>query len=173
MKKPLLKLCGAVDAIVELCWKTAAVLLGFIILILAVQIFRRSLFNAPIFGIEEAVTASIVWFAALGSIVVTKQNGHAQVEYFLRFFPEKVRKVIHAASYVIGIIVSWCMIDGGIRMYKIQRKAVPQGGLPFGKVYYYALPMIVLGILLVLVCFSEIIKIFAADEKEREGGDII
>ena len=41
------------------------------------------------------------------------------------------------------------------------------------RVYYYALPMIVMGILLVLVCLSQILRIYVQDEKAREGGDII
>ena len=141
-KKLLLRYCDLIDLVVEFAWRIAAALLGLLMSALAVQIFRRTLFKAPIFGIEEGVTAAMVWFAALGAVVVTRQNGHAQVEFFLRFLPG-------------------------------QAKAVPQGGLPFGRVYYYALPMIVMGILLVLVCLSQILRIYVQDEKAREGGDII
>lgn len=172
-KDILLFYCKCTDRLVELAWNVAAALLGLLTAALAVQIFRRSLFNAPIFGIEEGVTAAIVWFAALGTIVVTKKNGHAQVEFFLRFIPKSLKKIVNALSYVLGIFISVLMVEGGIRLYKVQVKAMPQGGLPFGRVYYYALPMIVMGILLVLVCISQIIRIFVQNEGAREGGDII
>lgn len=172
-KKLLLGYCSTVDRIVILVWNIAAILLGGLMAALAVQIFRRSLFNAPIFGIEEGVTAAVVWFAALGTVVVTRQNGHAQVEFFLRFLPKPLKKPVNALSYILGALLSVLMAEGGIRLYKVQVKAVPQGGLPFGRVYYYALPMIVMGVMLVMVCLSQIIRIFLQDEGAREGGDIL
>ena len=172
-RKILLAYCKAVDQIVIMAWNMAAVLLGVLMAALAVQIFRRSLFNAPIFGIEEGVTAAVVWFAALGAVVVTKQNGHAQVEFFLRFVPKSLKKLVNAFSYFLGAVVSILMAEGGVRLYKVQIKAVPQGGLPFGRVYYYALPMIVMGVLLVLVCVSQIIRIFIQNQGAGEGGDIL
>lgn len=173
LKKILLGYCKLMDIGVEICWKISAVLLGGLIAAEAIQIFMRSLFNSPIYGIEEGVTAALVWFAALGAIVVTKQNGHAQVEFFMKYIPEKIRKVVHSFAFVLGGVMGVLMVEGGNRLYKVQAKAVPQGGLPFGRVYYYALPMIIMGILLVLICLSEVIKIYVKDEKGREGGDII
>lgn len=172
-EKILIFYCDCVDRVVGLLWNIAAVLLGLLMTALAVQIFRRTFFNAPIFGIEEGVTAAVVWFAALGSVVVTRQNGHAQVEFFLRFVPKALKKPVNALAYLLGAFVSVLMVEGGIRLYKVQAKAVPQGGIPFGRVYYYALPMIVMGIALVLVCISQIIRIFVENKGAREGGDII
>ena len=63
--------------------------------------------------------------------------------------------------------------DAVARITVVDEKGVPQGGLPFGRVYYYALPMIVMGILLVMVCISHMIRIYMDNEKAREGGDII
>ena len=65
-KKLLLRYCDLIDLVVEFAWRIAAALLGLLMSALAVQIFRRTLFKAPIFGIEEGVTAAMVWFAALG-----------------------------------------------------------------------------------------------------------
>ena len=173
MKKLLLLYCTGVDRLVNAAWNIAAGFLGILMVALAVQIFRRTFFNAPIFGIEEGATAAVVWFAALGAVVVTKQNGHAQVEFFLRYVPKILRKPVNALAYLLGGFVSVLMVEGGIRLYKVQAKAVPQGGLPFGRVYYYALPMIVMGVMLVMVCISQIIRIFVENKEAREGGDII
>ena len=173
MRKLLLKYCDLVDLIVRAAWNVAALLLGCLMAALAYQIFRRSLFNAPIFGIEEGVTAAVVWFAALGAVVVTHENGHAQVEFFLRFRPHRARQAVNALAFVLGGIIGGLMVEGALRLYKVQKKAVPQGGLPFGRVYYYAIPMIVLGILLILICSSRAIRIIIQDQEGREGGDII
>lgn len=92
---------------------------------------------------------------------------------FLRFVPRPLKKPVNSLAYILGAFVSVLMVEGGIRLYKVQKLAVPQGGLPFGRVYYYALPMIVMGILLVMVCISHMIRIYMDNEKAREGGDII
>ncbi len=66
LKKILEGYCKFTDRLVTVSWNIAAVLLGLLTAALAVQIFRRTVLNSPIFGIEEGVTAAIVWFAALG-----------------------------------------------------------------------------------------------------------
>ena len=172
-RKIVLHCCEWGDRLVDMLWNAAAACLCFILVALAVQIFRRTVLNSPIFGIEEAVTAAVVWFAALGAVVVTKQNGHAQVEFFLRFVPQFLKKPVTALSYTLGLVCSVLMIEGGTRLYAVQSKAVPQGGLPFGRVYYYALPMIVMGEMIALVSATHIIRISLANAKAREGGDII
>ena len=115
----------------------------------------------------------MIWFATLGAVVVTKENGHAQVEFFVNLLPRSIRKPVNALAYLLGGIMGVLLSEGGLRLYAVQAKAVPQGGLPFGRVYYYALPMIVLGILLALVCAAQIIRIFLENKDTREGGDII
>lgn len=170
---PLLCFCDLVDKLVQACWLGGAVLLGVLMCLLAFQIFVRTFFNSPVFGIEEGVTAMVVWMACLGTAVVTRQNGHAQVEYFLRFFPEKARVAIRVLINAVGMWAGVMLIDGGLLLYKVQAKSLPTGGLWFRKCYYYALPVIVLGVLMLLVCLCHIIRVLAAQERSREGGDII
>lgn len=163
----------AVDRLVDGTSAIAMVLQIVFMVLLAVQIVLRFVFHSPIFGIEEGVTAMVVWFACFGAVEVTRENGHAQVEYFLRFFSDRGKKVLMIFTNILMIAVSWFMLRGGISLFKVQRLAAPAGGLWFSKCYYYALPIIVMSILLMLVCLNRIIKVTVNQEGAREGGDII
>lgn len=175
MKKssPLLYFCTVSDWIVKIITWAGMGLQAVFMVLLAVQIFMRYVFNSPIKGIEESVTAMVVWFACLGAIAVTNDNGHAQIEFFLSWFPKKWHKWIQSFVNALGVIIGYLFIDGGKRQFRIQKLAAPAGGLPFSKCYYYALPVIVLGVLLIVISISRIIKFLCAAEDEREGGDII
>lgn len=175
MKKrnPLLYFCMVSDWLVKAISSIAMVLQLIFMILLAVQILMRYFFNAPIYGIEESVTAMVVWFAAFGAVAVTNSNGHAQIEFFLRFFPKSWHKWLQCFVNALGVIIGFILIDGGKRQFKVQRLTAPAGGLPFSKCYYYALPMIVMAVLLIVVCVSRSVKLICEKEKEREGGDII
>lgn len=172
-KNPILYICTAADWMVKITSAIAMFFQLIFMILLAIQIFLRYFFNSPIYGIEESVTAMVVWFAAFGAVAVTHTNGHAQVEYFLRWFPKKWHKWLQCFVSMIGIVLGGILIEGGKRQFKVQKLAMPQGGLPFSKCYYYALPIIVLGVMLIIVCICRIIKLFWEKEKAREGGDII
>lgn len=172
-KNPILYICTAVDRIVKITSAVAMSLQAIFMILLALQIFLRYFLNSPIYGIEESVTAMVVWFAAFGAAAVTYANGHAQVEYFLSWFPKKWHKWLQGFVNLLGAFLGGILVDGGVRLFMVQKVAMPQGGLPFSKCYYYALPIIVLGIMMIIVCVCRIIKLFGEKEKAREGGDII
>ncbi len=172
-KNPFLYFCLVSDWIVKIISWIAMILQAVFMILLAIQIFMRFCFNSPIMGIEESVTAMVVWFACLGAVAVTKENGHAQIEYFLSLLPKSWHKWLQIFVNILGIVIGYIFINGGKRQFKVQKLAAPAGGLPFSKCYYYALPIIVLGVLLIIVCLSRAIKFLLLEEHEREGGDII
>jgi TRAP-type C4-dicarboxylate transport system permease small subunit len=167
------KLGWFIDKIIDVEQLLGIIFQIIFITILAVQIFLRFVFNAPIYGIEEAVVCLVVWFAAFGSTVVYRENGHAQIEYFLRFLPPPVRKWLAIFLHGLAMVVSWMLVRGGWKLFGFQKKALPAGGLPFPKGYYYALPIVVMGISLILAAFGHILKALRSRDDQREGGDII
>jgi len=114
----LLNFCKATDRVVQIISYIGMALQLIFMILLAVQIFLRYFFNSPIYGIEESVTAMVVWFAAFGTIAVTNANGHAQVEYFLRWFPKKWHKWIQLIVNVVGILMGVALFNGGLRQFK-------------------------------------------------------
>ena len=72
----------------------------------------------------------------------------------------------------LGIHSAW-------QLFQMQKKMPPVGGLPFSKGYYYALPVLVMGvIMLVMSLYKAIAFLVTGDESicvpvEKEGGGLL
>ena len=69
---------AASDLLVKIISGIGMALQAIFMVLLACQIFMRFFFNKPMYGVEEAVTGMVVWFASFGAIAVTNANGHAK-----------------------------------------------------------------------------------------------
>ncbi len=149
-------------------------IMGIFMLILFIQVIMRFVFKNPIYGADELVTALMIWTMALGNTIVYWDNEHAVIEFFMKNAPEFFKVLMHHVTNLLVFITSIIYIPGGLGLFKMQKKLIPLGGLPFTKAYYYALPVIVMGILLVVLsAFKTIEFIVIKDEKllkPAEGG---
>lgn len=175
----LLSCRKALDIVAQTARAAGAVSSFIFIAILFVQVMLRYLFNSPVYGIEETVIALMVWYSALGAAVVYWEKGHASIIYFLKFMPKPVQIGIRHLSNLIILSTSAVYVYGGIGLFKIQLGTMPVGGLPFSRAYYYGLPMIIMGILLVLFSAYDTVEfivmpkeIYLQEIKEEEGGVI-
>ena len=106
------------------------------------QVVMRFVFKHPVYGVDESVTALMIWTMCLGWCTVYWQNGHAVLEFIMKKMP-------------------------------------PVGGLPFCKAYYYALPVLVMGIImLIMSVYKTIAFLVTGDEsicvpEEKEGGGVL
>lgn len=165
---------------IDNCMKVFSVFTGYLIaifmFILFVQVVLRFVFKNPIYGADELVTALMVWSMALGNAIVYWNNEHAIIEFCMKKAPRYLKVLMHHLTNIIVLITSLVYIPGGVSLFKMQQKLIPLGGLPFTKAYYYALPVIVMGVLLVaLSAFKTIEYIVIKDEKlltpvHEEGG---
>ena len=60
--------------------------------------------------------------------------------------------------HVVVAITSLVFVSGGITLFGLQVTKLPQGGLPFTKAYYYALPMIVMGAMMTICAVYRIVE---------------
>lgn len=167
------------DVVAQAARAVGAVSSFVFITILFIQVMFRYLFNSPIYGIEETVIALMVWYSALGAAVVYWEKGHASIVYFLKFMPQVVQIAIRHLSNLIVLATSAVYVYGGIGLFRIQLNTMPVGGLPFARAYYYGLPMIIMGILLVLFSAYDTVEfivmpkeVYLQEIKEEEGGVI-
>ena len=95
-RKIVLHCCEWVDRLVDMLWNAAAACLCFILVALAVQIFRRTVLNSPIFGIEEAVTAAVGSWRCSSDKAKRPRSGGI-LSPFCSPIPEKAchRSVVH------------------------------------------------------------------------------
>jgi TRAP-type C4-dicarboxylate transport system permease small subunit len=85
---------------------------------------------------------------ALGFAVVYWGNEHAIIEMFLRRSPGLVRRIVYNITNLIVLCCAIVLIPGGVKLFRLQVKTIPLGGLFFPRAYYYALPIIAMGALL-------------------------
>jgi TRAP-type C4-dicarboxylate transport system permease small subunit len=144
------KLEGRINILVNGINLLAGITIGVFMTLLFVQVFMRFVFNNPIFGMDEMVTALMIWSMALGCPTVYWVNEHAVIEAILKRFPAWGRHCVYHLTNVVVLITSLVYIPGGIRLFQMQNRLRPVGGLPFSKAWYYALPVLIMGILLVV-----------------------
>lgn len=138
---------------------TGLVTFGFMML-LCFQVMMRYVFSRPIYGIDEAVTGLMIWCCAMAWCTVYWQNGHAILEFIVKRLPQRVRGVIFNFINVLIVVVTACYLSGGWKLFKLQLKQAPVGGLPFCKAYYYALPVLVMSVLLLVYSVYKLIAYF-------------
>jgi TRAP-type C4-dicarboxylate transport system permease small subunit len=143
------KLEGRINILVNGINLLAGITIGVFMGLLVFQVFMRFVFNNPIFGMDEMVTALMIWSMALGCPTVYWVNEHAVIEALLKRFPSWAKRCVYHLTNFIVLITSLVYIPGGISLFKMQNRLRPVGGLPFSKAWYYALPVLTMGILLV------------------------
>jgi TRAP-type C4-dicarboxylate transport system permease small subunit len=155
----------------------AGLIIGAFMSLLVFQVTMRFVFNSPIFGIDELVTAMMIWSMALGCPTVYWANEHAVIEAILKRFPTWGKKTVYHFTNLIVLVTSFVYIPGGLILFRMQNRLRPVGGLPFSKAWYYALPVIVMGVLLVMFAvFKTVAYIITKEERlvkpitEEEGG---
>jgi TRAP-type C4-dicarboxylate transport system permease small subunit len=155
----------------------AGLMIGAFMVSLFIQVVMRFVFNAPIYGLDELVTALMIWSMALGCATVYWGNEHAVIEAILKHFPTPAKHGVYHLTNLIVLVTSMVYIPGGITLFRMQNRLKPVGGLPFSKAWYYALPVAIMGILLVaLAMFKTVGYIVTKDDgmvapaSEDEGG---
>ena len=147
--------------------------------LLFLQVIMRFVFNSPIYGIDEAVTAMMIWSMCLGWCTVYWDNEHAILEFIMKKMPKWFRKIIFNLTNLLILVISYVYIPAAYTLFNMQKKMPPVGGLPFCKAYYYALPVLVMGILMFVLClYKTIAFLITGDEsicvpEEKEGGGVL
>ena len=146
---------------------------------LCFQVMMRYVFSSPIFGIDEAVVAIMVWVCAIGWATVYWQNGHAMLEFIVKHLGPMPRRIIFHCSNLIVLVISVIFIPASYMLFKMQENLRPVGGLPFGKAYYYALPVLVMSIIVLVYCIYKTVAYIVLDDESivvpeaREEGNAI
>lgn len=157
---------------------TGYVLFGFIALVFF-QVCMRFLFNHPIYGIDESVTALMIWSMCFGWCTCYWDNGHAVLEFIMKKMPKWFRYIIFNLTNIIIAVISWVYIPASYQLFNMQKNLPPLGGLPFSKAYYYALPVLCMGVItFVYAVYKTITYLITRDESvcvpvEKEGGGIL
>lgn len=128
------------------------------IVMMMVQVVMRYLFVAPIYGIEEWVTAMMIWYCSMGVVVVYWEKGHAMIGFMTKYMNNGTQKFVLILSELIVIIIACVFIKTGLNLFWMQKDLKPIGGVPFNKSLYYASPIIVMGITMVIAGLFRLVE---------------
>ena len=158
MEKTVRQIHKYLDRFVNLlCDLTALITLVFLVS-LFFQVMMRYIFNHPIYGIDEAVTAMMIWAMSLGFVEIYWNNENAVIEFIVARCPRFVRVAVIYVTEFIVLIMGLVLV-------------------PFSKAYYYALPVMVMGVLLVILSVFRIVEYMITHDDSivlavgKEGGD--
>lgn len=179
MKRAVLKIGEGIDKFNNALELVAGIAAFAMMAMLCFQVLMRYAFKKPIYGIDELVIAIMVWVCAIGWATVYWQNGHAILEFIVKRMGRIPRKIIFNISNVIVQVISILFIPASIQLFKMQADIRPVGGLPFGRAYYYALPVIVMSVIMLFYAtYKSVAFIVTGDERivapeAREEGNAI
>lgn len=134
------------------------------------QVMMRYVFNNPIYGIDEAVTAMMIWAMSLGFVEIYWNNENAVIEFIVKKCPHFVRVIMNYITEVIVLVMGIILVPTGMKLFSLQVKTISLGGLPFSKAYYYALPVTVMGALLAVLAAFRIIEYTITRDDSLLGG---
>lgn len=168
----------AMEGLVGVVRAIATAMTILFLVLLLFQVTMRYVFNNPIYGIDELVTALMVWSSALGTVVVYWERGHAMIEWLRKFLNPMLKFIFGVVTHLITLAVTAIFIPSGFKLFTLQKMQAPVGGLPFGRAYYFSLPLFVMGIIGTILCLFRLIEyIVLRDEHllvrgEEEGGTV-
>lgn len=137
----------------------AGVLLGIMMIVLVVQVFRRRVLGNSLTYAEELIRFLEIWLVFLGASLCVKDDTHPTVTIFFDHFPQKIRPAVKSLVYflilAVGIVM---MISGVLLCMKYYRQMTPTLRISYAYVYA-AIPLS--GLLIdiqVLGVFSEFLR---------------
>ena len=84
----------------------AVLLFGFIVAIIAAQIFVRYIFGKPFSWAEELASLLLIYLTFLTADIVYKDKGHISIDYFINFFSPRARSGVTVGLYLlIGVFL--------------------------------------------------------------------
>lgn len=158
-----------VDAVFAVLHTLSGIVTGLFLILLVIQVIMRYVFSYPIYGLDETVIAMMVWTMSIGFVVVYWENEHAIIVWLLKHLPSWCRRAVNILTSLVALAASLVFITGGLTLFKIQVKTIPMGGLPFPRAWYYALPVIVMGALMLFLGAFRLIE-FSAGTGEAPPG---
>lgn len=159
------RLLSKLDTVVK--W-FLGILMILIVALTFYQVVMRYVFNNAPSWSEEMVRFMFVWSSFIAAAVGIKEHIHIGVDVFVGLLPPKVVRIIEVAVNCAIIVFAGYMIKYGWLVVKMtQRQPSPALGIPMSWVYS-SVP--VMGVLLILYCVLEIIKIINVFKIKARGG---
>lgn len=111
------------------------IILTTMIITVFVNVFSRYVLNYSIGWVDESSRFLFIWLVFLGAVLAYEKNEHIGLDFFLDFLPERARKYVVMASYVLVLIVLLVVTQDGFAVAMRARNISPGLGLRMTYVY--------------------------------------
>lgn len=102
---------SAIHRVTRLARKVASILLSFMILLIAMDVFGRYVLNRSIRGTVDVIEVTLVFIVFLTAPEVAARNAHIKVDLVISAFSEKIRAILFCftsfASLIISALITW------------------------------------------------------------------
>ena len=82
--------------------------------LIVTDITGRGLFNSPLYGTREIVTASIVIIVFLQAGYAIRSRSMLRAEFLVARFPQSMQRILLAFGYLLGALFFFMIISGGV-----------------------------------------------------------
>ena len=86
--------------------------------LLFIQVVMRFVFNRPIYGVDESVTALMIWSMCLGWCTVYWDNGHAVLEFIMKRMPKWFCHFMDHFTNLLIVVMSWVYIPASWQLFQ-------------------------------------------------------
>ncbi|HWQ62691.1 MAG TPA: TRAP transporter small permease [Negativicutes bacterium] len=160
LKKIALKIDTAFETI------SILFLLG-VIIVMAVQVVTRKLFNFVFFWSEEAILLCLVWFSFMGIAIGFREGVHMGVEALTDRMSARVNKWIDVWVNLMGLLYGLYFVVYGWEFTLLMfESTLPATKLP-NSIVYAVMPVSGL-----MVCAYSLLQLFGVDTRRHKGADI-
>lgn len=146
----------------------AVILFGFIVAIIAAQVFVRYAFNKPFPWPEELAALLLIYLTFLTADIVYKEKGHISIDYFVNFLSERQRGIIAILLYVFIGIFFIVIIPKSITLFKMQYGHITAAVITLPK-SYWTLPAPVAFCSMLVTTVYFILEEFEKLRKKEQG----
>lgn len=163
MKQAILSVGKGIDRAIDLLKTFTGYVIFLFMGLLCFQVMMRFVFKHPIYGIDESVTALMIWSMSLGWCTVYWDNEHAVLEFIMKKMPNWFRRIMFNITNLIILAITIAYIPASYTLFTMQVK----------------MPVLVMSVLmLVLSGYKAIAFLITGDESicapvAQEGGSVV
>lgn len=137
-------------------------LMGFMLLIVTINILSRYVMTNPVFWGEELASFTFAWMALVASAYALGREMHIRITMLVDYMPRKVKMMAEVFNYVIGIATFCIFLPYSIL---VMRHLVPSPAMRIPEQYIYCIVPIVFS----LFIFHMVVSLFRTLVNLKKG----
>ncbi|MGG6312522.1 TRAP transporter small permease [Paenibacillus macerans] len=161
--KTLKRIALAIDSLFE---HFALLAIASMVIIVAIQVVTRKLFNFVFFWSEEVTLLLMVWFSFMGIAIGFREKLHLAMDSFTNLFPKRFNraldKIIWVCVFAFGL---YLVVNGWQFTVLMNESTLPATKLPNGVLY------LVMPITGVMICVYTLLQLIGIETIRYENID--